>query len=147
MIANTEFWHDAAMPYVESRRACDSRACYKAHSHPTFSIGAVDQGTSLFTGADGGAITLRTGTVVFVPASRVHACNPVPETAWSYQMLHLSASWLQAVRQEYAELATGDGGHGAGSNLSSPYPLHALLPPECNAVFGGRFLRQRGGVD
>ncbi len=36
------------MPYVETRRACASRACYKAHSHPTFSIGAVDQGNSIF---------------------------------------------------------------------------------------------------
>ncbi|MEX0633694.1 AraC family ligand binding domain-containing protein [Serratia ureilytica] len=42
------------------------------------------------------------GTLVFVPASRVHACNPAPDTAWSYQMLHLDAAWLQAVRREYA---------------------------------------------
>ncbi|WP_251475102.1 hypothetical protein [Stenotrophomonas lactitubi] len=61
MNATTEFWRDAAMPYVESRRACDSRACYRAHSHPTFSIGAVDQGTSLFTGAACGAVTLHRG--------------------------------------------------------------------------------------
>ncbi len=99
----SEFWRDPAMPYAESRRACHSRACYKPHSHPTFSIGAVDQGISRFTGAIGGPVTLHAGTIVFVPASRVHACNPEPDTAWSYQMLHLDAAWLHAVRQEYAQ--------------------------------------------
>ena len=49
--SNTRLWRDPRLPQVESRRACNSRACYKAHSHPTFSIGAVDAGSSLFTGA------------------------------------------------------------------------------------------------
>jgi AraC-like DNA-binding protein len=102
MEAITEFWRDPAMPHAESRRSCHSRACYKPHSHPTFSIGAVDQGASVFTGAADGPVALRAGMLVFVPAHRVHACNPAPDSAWSYQMLHLDASWLQAVRQEYA---------------------------------------------
>src|SRR5581483_11059456 len=70
------FWHDTAMPFVESRRACHSRACYKPHCHPTYSIGAVDDGSSLFTGAADGPVALHPGTLVFVPAARVHACNP-----------------------------------------------------------------------
>jgi len=57
--ALVEFWSDPHMPYVETRRACASRACYKAHSHPTFSIGAVDQGNS--------------------PAHVEHACNHIPD--------------------------------------------------------------------
>nr|WP_232504691.1 AraC family transcriptional regulator [Acidovorax delafieldii] len=95
------------MPYAESRRACNSRICYKAHSHPTFSIGAVDQGRSIFTGASGGSVSLSSGSVVFVPASRVHACNPASGTAWSYQMLHLDAAWIGAVRHEYAQEKSG----------------------------------------
>ncbi|CAJ0811294.1 hypothetical protein LMG18101_01187 [Ralstonia flaminis] len=97
------FWHDPAMPFVESRRACHSRACYKPHCHPTFSIGAVDDGSSIFTGAADGPVALHPGTLVFVPAARVHACNPAPNTAWSYQMLHLDADWLSALRREYAQ--------------------------------------------
>lgn len=97
------FWRDSALPFAESRRACQSRACYKPHHHPTFSIGAVDGGYSVFTGAEGGPVTLSPGTLVFVPAERVHACNPAPDTAWSYQMLHLDAGWLRSVRQEYAD--------------------------------------------
>ncbi|MBZ5488378.1 helix-turn-helix transcriptional regulator [Halomonas aquamarina] len=103
MTDTAHFWRDPAMPFVESRRACQSRACYRPHNHPTFSIGAVDQGASVFTGANNPPITLKAGMVVFVPAGKVHACNPSPGTQWSYQMLHLNARWLQTVRSEYAE--------------------------------------------
>ena len=102
------FWRDPALPFAESRRACRSRACYKAHHHPSFSIGAVDGGRSVFTGADAGPVELSPGTLVFVPAERVHACNPAADTAWSYQMLHLDANWLRAVRQEYAHASAID---------------------------------------
>jgi AraC-like DNA-binding protein len=102
------FWRDPDMPFVESRRACRSRACYRPHHHPTFSIGAVDGGRSVFTGAANGPVELRPGTLVFMPAERVHACNPAPDTTWSYQMLHLDADWLRAVRQEYATDAIND---------------------------------------
>lgn len=96
MNAIARFWRDPAMPHVESRRACDSRACYRPHAHPTFSIGAVDAGTSVFTGAPGGPVALQPGTLVFVPPHRVHACNPAPDCAWSYQMLHIDAQWMRA---------------------------------------------------
>lgn len=94
------FWRDPALPFVESRKACQSRACYKPHSHPTFSIGAVDQGSSLFTGARQGQTRLLPGTLVFVPANCLHACNPEPGAFWSYQMMHLDAAWLEALRLE-----------------------------------------------
>ncbi|MBH3429821.1 AraC family transcriptional regulator [Pseudomonas alkylphenolica] len=112
MVSSTErhraFWRDPALPFVESRQACHSRACYKPHSHPTFSIGAVDQGSSLFTGAGEGQTRLLPGTLVFVPARCVHACNPEPGAFWSYQMLHLDATWLKALRLE-SGLASRDG--------------------------------------
>ncbi|MEJ5124556.1 AraC family transcriptional regulator [Comamonas sp. MYb21] len=100
------FWRDPALPFVESRRASQSRACYKPHHHPSFSIGAVDGGHSVFTGAEAGPVRLSPGALVFVPAERVHACNPAPDAAWSYQMLHLDAAWLQALREEYADPAS-----------------------------------------
>jgi AraC-like DNA-binding protein len=94
MPGDTAFWRDPALPHVESRRACHSRACYKPHSHPTFSIGAVDAGGSIFTGSHGRQSALSPGSLVLVPACCVHACNPLPEACWSYQMLHLDAAWL-----------------------------------------------------
>lgn len=96
------------MFFVESRRACHSRACYKPHHHPTFSIGAVDDGRSVFTGSADGPVALHPGTLVFVPATRMHACNPAPETAWSYQMLHLDTAWLRTARMEYAQASPID---------------------------------------
>ncbi|MGK5079422.1 AraC family transcriptional regulator [Janthinobacterium sp. HLX7-2] len=95
MPGTTAFWRDPALPHVESRRACHSRACYKPHSHPTYSIGAVDAGGSIFTGSKDGKVPLSNGSLVLVPAGCVHACNPLPGAPWSYQMLHLDAQWLQ----------------------------------------------------
>ncbi|WP_426075804.1 AraC family transcriptional regulator [Janthinobacterium sp. PSPC3-1] len=92
------------MPHIVTRRACHSRACYKAHSHPTFSIGAVDAGGSVFTGSGDAAVRLTPGSLVLVPAGCVHACNPLPDMAWSYQMLHLDAHWLQ----QHAPALDGD---------------------------------------
>lgn len=96
MPGSTAFWRDPLLPHVESRRACHSRACYKPHSHPTFSIGAVDAGGSTFTGSHGRQSALSPGSLVLVPAGCVHACNPLPDAHWSYQMLHLDATWLHA---------------------------------------------------
>ncbi|MBV4491453.1 helix-turn-helix transcriptional regulator [Pseudomonas oryzicola] len=107
--SHAALWRDPALPHVESRRACHSRACYKAHSHPTFSIGAVDAGVSHFTGAGNGQERLAPGTLVMIPACRVHACNPEPGQAWSYQMLHVAADWLARLRQESALNGEGPG--------------------------------------
>ncbi|NBF08114.1 AraC family transcriptional regulator [Pseudomonas sp. Fl4BN1] len=100
MTPTAQFWRDPNLPYVESRRACDSRANYKAHSHPTVSIGAVDRGVSVFSGGAEGPTLIRAGSVVFVPADCAHACNPQADSAWSYQMLHLQARWVEDIRQE-----------------------------------------------
>lgn len=88
------------MNFIESRRACHSRACYKLHSHPTFSLGAVDAGSSVFTGATGDTWSLRPGMMVFIPAGAVHSCNPLPDQYWSYQMLHIDDVWLRTLVTE-----------------------------------------------
>jgi AraC-like DNA-binding protein len=132
MKPTSEFWCDPALPYVESRRACHSRACYKPHSHLTYSIGAVDQGVSTFTGAGTAHVTLHAGTVVFVPASRVHACNPATDSAWSYQMLHLEASWLHAVRREERHVHPADETNGRFDGLE---PVQIVSRPETYQAF------------
>jgi AraC-like DNA-binding protein len=124
--ATTEFWRDIAIPYAESRRACHSRACYKPHSHVTFSIGAVDQGVSHFMGAGTKPVALHAGTVVLIPASRVHACNPATDTAWSYQMLHLDADWLRVVRLEDSF---------AGAACDDNEPVRIVTEPDIYVAF------------
>lgn len=88
------------MPYVETRRACASRICYQAHSHPTFSIGAVDQGQSRFFSHQTGPKMITASSLVLMPANVVHCCNPMPEQSWSYQMMHLDVNWLSTLLLE-----------------------------------------------
>jgi len=103
--AQPQFWRDPALPFAEARRAQHSRACYRAHTHATLSIGVVDAGESVFC-SSGRSTRLAAGSLVSVPAGCVHACNPAPGSAWSYQMLHLDAAWVAQVLQR--------GGSGAG---------------------------------
>ncbi|MEQ1135391.1 helix-turn-helix transcriptional regulator [Acinetobacter seifertii] len=98
-----EFWQDRRMPYVETRKSCRSRTCYKSHSHPTFSIGAVDEGNSIFQSSFGTAQEISAGTLVIVPAHIEYSCNPKPNEAWSYQMLHLDIMWLSQLYSEFQQ--------------------------------------------
>lgn len=110
-----EFWTDPQMPYVETRRACQSRICYRSHSHPTFSIGAVDCGISRFNSYFASEEQIQTGSVVIIPAEVEHACNPLENQAWSYQMMHLDAHW---VAQLFSELV---------KDIEQLYPHHIPL--------------------
>ncbi|MDO7233787.1 AraC family transcriptional regulator [Acinetobacter baumannii] len=98
-----EFWQDRRMPYVETRRSCFGRTCYKSHSHPTFSIGAIDEGNSVFQSSFGTAQKISASTLVIVSAHVEHSCNPMPNQAWSYQMLHLDLAWLNQLYSEFQE--------------------------------------------
>ena len=97
---SNQFWTDPRMPYVETRRACMSRICYKAHSHPTFSIGAVDSGKSRFSSYLHTEVEITAGTVVSIPAYLEHSCNPLPDQTWGYQMMHLELNWVKQLFEE-----------------------------------------------
>lgn len=128
------YWFDPALPMVESRRACDSFAAYHPHTHPTLSVGAVDAGASLFS-HDQRDHPLRPGAVVWVPANRVHACNPVPDGNWSYQMIHIDAAWADAVLDEAgrARVRRVHVTHGAEAYLAV-CALNAMLFSAADAV-------------
>ena len=90
------FWRSPALPFVESRIANDSAACYGPHSHDMLSLGAVDGGRSVLR-RGGVSQPLSQGDVVLIPAGEVHACNPEDDGRWSYQMLYLDPSWVRDV--------------------------------------------------
>ncbi|WP_050479568.1 AraC family transcriptional regulator [Herbaspirillum rhizosphaerae] len=94
-----EFWRDPALPFFEGRRAVGSVSCYTPHTHPTFSIGIVDAGTSVFSLADR-ETPIRPGDVVLIAANDVHSCNPVQRESWSYRMFHLDQQWLCTLLDE-----------------------------------------------
>ena len=90
-----QFWRSPALPFVESRRASDSAACYLPHAHPTLSLGTVDGGQSLFT---------HNGRQQSLVRGDVHSCNPVNDGFWSYQMLYLDTDWVSGVVGEMGAL-------------------------------------------
>lgn len=93
------FWRSPGLPFVESRCANDSAACYVPHAHASLSIGAVDGGHSVFTRGQRQR-RLSRGDVVLIPAGVVHSCNPVEDGLWSYQMLYLDEAWVKLVVDE-----------------------------------------------
>lgn len=97
------FWRSPTLPFVESRRANDSAACYAPHSHSKLSIGAVDDGQSVFS-RGGLQQRLTKGDVVLIPAGEVHSCNPEKDGRWSYQMLYLDPAWVEGVVGEMGAL-------------------------------------------
>lgn len=87
-----EFFRSTALPHVEVRRSCQERQCYRPHAHDVLSIGCIDAGTSVLTGAPGGPVRLAQGDVIVIAAGQVHACNP-DEGPWRYRMAHLDQDW------------------------------------------------------
>jgi len=96
MIEVSRFWRDPALSFVEARRVGDGRqVCYAAHSHESFSIGVITGGRSTYLNGDL-RIEVGAGTTVLMNPGVVHACNPIDAEPWSYLMLFVDLSWLQA---------------------------------------------------
>lgn len=91
-----EFWRSTALPHLEARRSCQENRCYRPHTHDSFSVGAIDAGTSVLTGPLHGTIRLEPGDVVVIPSGHVHACNPDGDR-WRYQMVHLDQDWVASL--------------------------------------------------
>src|SRR5699024_810395 len=87
-----EFCRRTGLPELEARRSCRENTCYRSHAHDSFSIGAVDTGSSVLTGPIAGKTSLEPGDVIVIPAGQVHACNP-DHGKWRYQMIHVDQDW------------------------------------------------------
>lgn len=91
-----EFARSSSLPHIEARRSCREISCYRPHTHAAFSVGAVESGTSVFSGLLGGAVRLHPGDVILIGADQVHACNP-DAGAWEYRMIHADQEWAATV--------------------------------------------------
>ncbi len=97
MSSASRFWRDPALPFIEARRVEDGRkVCYAPHSHEGFSIGAITGGRSTYVSGESHQLVLA-GTVVMMNPGVVHTCNPIDGEPWSYLMLYVDSSWLQAL--------------------------------------------------
>ncbi|WP_426134112.1 helix-turn-helix domain-containing protein [Pseudomonas sp. PWP3-1b2] len=94
------FWRDPALPFIEARTIADGRkVTYSRHAHEHFSIGAVTAGCSYYSyGAQ--TYEISAGTVVLMNPGDVHACNPLRDQLWSYQMLYLDTAWLTDLQHQ-----------------------------------------------
>ncbi|MCX0276456.1 AraC family ligand binding domain-containing protein [Brevibacterium sp. CS2] len=102
--AGTEFLRSPGLPQLEFRRPAQDRSCYQPHAHERFSVGIIDSGSTLFSGAVGDPVRLVPGDVILIPAGFVHACNP-DGGRWEYRMIHADEAWLAAlVPDDHSEL-------------------------------------------
>ena len=97
-----EFWHSTLVPHLESRRSCQEVACYRRHTHDRFSVGLIDSGTTVFTGAAQEPILLAAGDVILIPGGHVHACNP-DHGHWRYQMIQADQDWIATLLPQQAK--------------------------------------------
>lgn len=101
------FWRDDALPFIEARSVRDGRGvCYAAHSHETFSIGAILDGHCTYANRDKRE-QISAGTVVLMNPGDVHACNPIRDEPWAYRMLYWDTAWVARVQQEIYERHDG----------------------------------------
>lgn len=125
------FWRDAQLPFIEARSIRNgSDVCYARHAHETFSIGAVNRGTSTYSNGKAKA-TIGAGSVVVINPADVHACNPIAGSPWSYCMLYVDTSWLGALQHELGLSRNADFRPFSTTATSAPFQalneLHALL--------------------
>ena len=94
------FWRDERLPFIEARTIDDGRkVTYTRHAHEHFSIGAVTTGRSYYHyGVD--TVEISAGTVVLMNPGDVHACNPIANEPWSYQMVYLDTPWLTDLQHQ-----------------------------------------------
>ncbi|WP_411388185.1 AraC family ligand binding domain-containing protein [Pseudomonas sp. MPB23] len=94
------FWRDPSLAFIEARTIADGRkVTYARHAHEHFSIGAVTGGRSYYLyGAD--RFEISAGTVVLMNPGDVHACNPIDNERWSYQMLYIDTPWLTELQHQ-----------------------------------------------
>ena len=97
MVQN-RFISNPAIPWVEVRQTEQSSACYKDHSHPELSVGAVTRGTTRLK-VHGREELLSNGSLVIIGPHTVHSCNPHSGPR-SYLMVYFADDWCRSLLRE-----------------------------------------------
>ena len=104
-MSRSQYWRNAAMPYVELRRVADGRkVSYPPHSHRQWSIGAITHGVASYLYRDE-LLPIQQGDLVIMDPELVHSCNPVKNQPWGYWMMYIDRDWLAQLRYESGLLA------------------------------------------
>ena len=122
--SHTAFLRDPDLPFVESRDTRIAGAPFGTHTHETYAVSVVQEGSTLL-GCRGGKWLMGPGSAVFLPPGEPHACNPQPGQTLKYRKFYLGREWFE---ERAARGPTGDGrgvtdGGAAAFDLSTPMIL------------------------
>lgn len=96
---DVQFWRDSDLPGVEVRYSSYCEDTFRKHTHAAYSIGLIEAGgTSFFL--EGENYYAKAGQIALIQPGAVHACNPDPESGWTYRMFYVDESWLTSVANE-----------------------------------------------
>jgi AraC-like DNA-binding protein len=140
--SGSRFWRDPAVPFIEAREVQDGRHfSHAAHSHESFSIGAVTAGQSSYVN---GALrcTVSHGNLVLMNPGAVHACNPLQDQRWAYFMLYVDTTWLGGLQHQLGISATGEFQPFCAMLSSDPQLFRAL-----ETLFVGLVDQQRAAAE
>ena len=90
---DVEFIRLPGLPGVELRRSSYRGSVFRSHTHPQWSVGLIESGSTSFT-LQGRFHLASAGQMVVIPPCRKHACNPTKGDSISYLMFYVSREWL-----------------------------------------------------
>lgn len=96
MMKGIRFYREASLPHLEAKWCSLQDLCYKKHFHEELSVGIIDRGTTRVW-YEGKELQGDEGSVVCFPPYMPHACNPAPDSGWTYKMLFIHPAWIKAV--------------------------------------------------
>lgn len=90
---DVEFLRPPGLQGVELRYSCYRTSAFRTHTHPAWSVGLLESGSTTFT-LSGRSHRAIAGEMVVIPAGRAHACNPDLDASMAYRMFYLAPDWL-----------------------------------------------------
>ncbi|QGY39982.1 helix-turn-helix domain-containing protein [Pseudodesulfovibrio cashew] len=96
---DVRFWRDPDLPGVEFRYSSYNDEAFRKHTHPAYSIGLIEGGSTVFL-LDGAEHAARAGQIALIGPGAVHACNPDSDQGLTYRMFYVDAEQLENVGTE-----------------------------------------------
>lgn len=154
----TTFIRDPDLPWLEVRLSDYRRKAFNRHTHDTYSIACVLEGSTKFE-CSGQPAEAHAGELVLIRAGEPHACNPDTASGMRYLMFYVDQDWLETLAVEnglpvpvaFVSVVARD-----EETFAELKRLHELLDngadtleKESQAVhaFGGLLTRHATGVD
>lgn len=89
-----KFWQVPEVDNLELLRATYIRHSFARHTHNTFAVGVIQQGTEVFA-YRGATHRASTGSVVLINPGEPHTGHAADASGWTYRMLYPAVSLLQ----------------------------------------------------